>query len=163
MSKIRKLFKQDKNDNFIKWFTGFFDGEGDVSFLFNKNSKKWRTFLQVRVTNCDLKILQYIESKVGGRIYIKKDSLYRKNVSVSYVWTLPETSEDMLLFLKKVQKYSRCLIKRKRLALIVNGYGRIRKFIENNRGQPLPPSEIKYRQNLSNRVQSIRCRSLKDY
>lgn len=97
----------------IKYFAGFFDGEGYIGLIINNTNKSPTPYLSVQVTNTNLKILEEFKKKFNGSI--TKNKMYKPNHTQSYRWIV--TAIKAVKFIKEISPY--LVIKKSQATLAV--------------------------------------------
>lgn len=101
--KIKTTIHKLKKSNFIIWFTGFWEGEGSISFHINKRTPVFCLWQN------DKKIIHYIYNSFSfGKIYIQHGNTLSKNNSYIYRSnSLIEIAGILWLILPHVRSFKR--------------------------------------------------------
>ena len=146
-----------KDQLFLAWAAGFFDGEGCVMVEMSKEARcrhGFRTSLHANVTQTSLPCLQLFFENFGGAISTSNSRTPNgRRWSVQHRWV--SRNEEALTFLKEIQPYS--VVKKEQIAAALkyqmysaNGkkYGRL--------DNPIPDEVMASRVALRSMLQDIR-------
>jgi hypothetical protein len=96
----RETFK----DSFGHWIAGLADGEGSFSIYYNKKEKGSKIYPQfilgLKFSDYAKKILQNIQKKIGGRIYVLNENGVPKSLSIRII-----NMRDCIFIRKLFKKY----------------------------------------------------------
>lgn len=95
----------------LAYIAGIVDGEGYIGFNKRKNGT---LSLRITVTNTNLEILEWLESRFGGSV--QKHMQPQGNRKESYIWTVAALLACD--FLKHIRKYMRIKARQADLAII---------------------------------------------
>lgn len=131
------------------YLAGFFDGEGSISLIKNKEkSGKVGFQLVIHLSNTNLKILEKYKELFGGSIYITKRLTERHKQA--YYWTA--RSKTALMFLEKIKPY---LFIKKRQAILGIEFSKQLRPHGGNRKKPLTKDENSFRIKSANTMKEL--------
>lgn len=92
-------------DTFIPWTAGFFDGEGSVNIVNNRNQVSGRNYhtLHVNVTQVDPRPLLEIRERWGGNICLRQPSTPR--AKGAFCWSIRSAGAEK--FLRDIRPWAR--------------------------------------------------------
>lgn len=108
------------SDREIGYLAGFFDGEGCVSIDQHLHEKRGiaglRTFsINVRISNINLEVLQWIQSMVGGHIYEHAEGGRRHNGRNRPTWQIYLSGKPAKRLFEMIEPF--VIVKRQQIAL----------------------------------------------
>jgi len=130
----------------IRYFAGFFDGEGCISIVHTKGNNNYR--LNVQVSNTNKYVLMCFKKRFGGYVtpLIKRSDRHTQ----AYVWKLADAKAGT--FLKEINPY--LIVKKPQGELALHFQNRINANGGNN--TPLTDEERLHRKELKEKLLAIK-------
>lgn len=102
------------------YIAGFFDGEGDAGIRHVKATKNGERYprLQVRLTQNDRAVLEWIQSEFGGSVYEKSDI---RTVNMNHALSM--SHRKARIFLTAIEPYLR--VKKDKVSALLDEQGRL--------------------------------------